>query len=257
MRVSLFSLDITGENKSKNLEIFSHMLDEAFSDGLVTDLIVLPEFFTTGFPADPMEAESGEGMTLTWLKAAAARYSVAILTSFPVCEGGEYFNRAFFVTPEGIYHHYDKRHLFSYGREDKTYSNGDKKLIVDYKGVSIAVNICYDLRFPVWSRNVGLEYDLLINIANWPSSRSNVIEPLLKARAIENLSFAAFVNRSGRDSASSYNGERLFYDFNGKDLIPIKTGTYFSSYEFSVNSLIEYRERFGAWRDADKFEILL
>ena len=104
---------------------------------------------------------------------------------------------------------------------------------------------------------MGLEYDLLIYIANWPSSRSNVIEPLLKSRAIENLCYAAFLNRSGSDAVSSYNGERLFYDYNGKDVIPIKTGTNFSCYEFSINTLVEYRERFGAWRDADKFEILL
>lgn len=257
MRVSLFSLDISGESKSKKLENYSLKLEEAFTGGVSTDLIVLPEFFTTGFPANRIEAESGEGITLSWLKEVAHRYSAAVLASFPVSDGIHFFNRAFFVTPEGSSKHYDKRHLFSYGGEDKEYTKGNKKLIVNFKGVSISVNICYDLRFPVWSRNVGMEYDLLINIANWPSFRSCVIEPLLKSRAIENLCYAAFLNRSGSDAVSSYNGERLFYDYNGKDVIPIKTGTNFSCYEFSINTLVEYRERFGAWRDADKFEILL
>jgi predicted amidohydrolase len=149
--------------------------------------------------------------------------------------------------------YYDKRHLFAYGGEDLLYTPGNRTLIVPFRGFNIAIQICYDLRFPVWSRNRNLSYDIMINIANWPSGRVRVTEPLSRARAIENQSYFAFVNRSGSDPENSYDGNRNLYDYMGDAVVPDVDGDHFSVYRLEHNSLNSFREKFPAWRDADNF----
>lgn len=256
MRIALFSNDIVWESVSNNLiKCEEHIRDFILNIGPSVDLIVLPEFFSTGFTMDRMVSESVNGESLNWMKDVSKRFNCALLASIPLKDGDNYYNRAFFVKPDGSYLCYNKRHLFRYGGEDKVYSPGDSVLIVNYKEINIAVQICYDLRFPVWARNTNLSYDLMINIANWPDKRADVIEPLCRARAIENLSYFAFVNRCGSDPDNNYNGERYLFDFKGKEEFPLIRNDYFSLYNIERVKLNQYREKFQAWRDADKFII--
>ena len=218
------------------------------------DIIVLPEFFATGFSMNSAMAERADGETSRWLGSMAERYNCAILASVPIIEGGVIYNRALFIT-SCTTEYYDKRHLFSYGKEPTVFTQGIRRPIVNYKGFNILMQTCYDLRFPVWSRNRNLEYDLIINIANWPASRSRVVEPMCRSRAIENQSYHLFVNRSGNDEENNYNGEIYAFDYMGDPLIPIFNGDNYSLFEINSDRLKEFRNKFRAWEDADEFVI--
>jgi len=257
MRVALISPDVIWEKEIENVDNYSLLINNILSKHSNIDLMVFPEFFSTGFSVQNDICHTQENSySLKWVFKTSNENNIAILVSLPIKEDGKRYNRAFFVKPDGSYQYYNKRHLFSYGGENRLFTPGNKITIVEYKGFKIGLNICYDLRFPVWTRNIDLKYDLLINIANWPSSRSSVIEPLAKARAIENLSYFAFVNRSGNDIESSYNGERYLFDFMGRAITPEKDGFFFSVFDLSLDSLNEFRSKFIAWQDADNFKII-
>lgn len=221
------------------------------------DILVLPETFSTGFTMNPLCAEPSDGASATWLRRTAKEINVALVASVPTLIGGDRFNRCYFVTPQGEEFTYDKRHLFNPSGEGKTYTPGTRRCTVPYKGWNIELNVCYDLRFPVWSRNEGNRYDLLINIANWPKTRIDAANTLLPARAIENCSYALFCNRVGKDATCKYNGCSLITDYFGKKIGCRKwvDGTKFIIAKLDKDSLDKFREKFPAWKDSDNFNI--
>lgn len=256
MKIALFSNDAIWESVDKNLiKCEEQIRDFSGNTPGFADLIVLPEFFSTGFTMNHKVSESMDGPSINWMKFISDKYNCAILASLPVKEGGKYYNRALFIKPDGSFFQYDKRHLFAYGGEERLYTRGENFLIVNYMGINIAVQVCYDLRFPVWARNRKLSYDIMINIANWPDVRANVIEPLSRARAIENLSYFAFVNRSGSDPENNYLGERYLFNYKGIEVLPLFKNDYFSLYNIELTELNKFREKFQAWRDAENFII--
>ena len=190
--------------------MFSKKIDDIKEE---TDLIVLPEMFSTGFSMNAAAlAEPPEGKTLQWMVSQAQKKVAAIVGSFIVRENDVFYNRLFFVFPDGNYKTYDKKHTFTYAKENETYSEGSERLIVDYMGWKICPLICYDLRFPIWARNTD-GYDLLIFIANWPKTRTVAWETLLRARAIENMAYCMGVNRIGIDVKNyEYIGHSAVYD---------------------------------------------
>ena len=261
MKVTAISLDIAWENKQLNFQKVESLISQMEDKG---DLIILPEMFSTGFTMNLSLAEDAAGETLKWMIETANKHNIAIMGSFPFTQNGrEVFNRAYFVKPDGTWSHYDKRHLFRMGDENNYYTRGDEKCIVEYKGIKFALNICYDIRFPVWSRNKGNKYDVLINIANFPEVRIGAIEPLVKARAIENMSYAVFVNRDGKDPNCIYCPSSQVYDFKGTAIsqelyITDCAGcrTQILTFEIDKNAQDDFRDKFPAWMDADVFNII-
>ena len=211
LSVALCQLDLHWENPAANLQ----KLAEHFATLSGADLIVLPEMFSTGFSMQPEKFASQSANTLQWMITQAKKQKAAIYGSLMVVDEGKYYNRGYFVYPEGHYEYYDKRHLFSLAGEEKVYTAGAEKKTVEYKGWRINLQICYDLRFPVWARNVE-DYDVLIYVANWPKPRIAAWTALLKARAIENMSYCIGVNRVGVDGVNcQYTGHSAIYDVLG------------------------------------------
>ena len=214
--------------------------------------------FTTGFSMKAKElSESDDGETMKEVKQWAKSFNIAIAGSFIAREDDRFYNMAFFITPDGETFFYNKRHLFSIGSEHTVFSAGEERIIVPYKGWNICMQVCYDLRFPVWTRNVDNEYDLLLYVANWSSSRISSWNALLPARAIENQAYVCGVNRVGEDGLQvSYNGYSALYDMKGKLLAgfePEEENMKVTT--LSLNLLKEFREKFPAWKDADRFKI--
>ena len=259
LKVALASLDISAGEKNENIERLLMNLNKMESD---TDLVILPELFSTGFSSnnDKMQAlaETNNGETMSKLRGFAARYNVAITGSFLGRTGSSIFNRAFFIEPGGDETFYDKRHLFSMSSESKILTKGQKQLpIVRFRGWNIAVAICYDLRFPVWCRNTGLKYDLLTIPANWPNSREYAWIHLLIARAIENQAYVIGVDRSGEDKFGNYDGMSKAFDFCGKEIATQACeDKAFSYVTLDHNSLDRWRDDFTAWSDSDSFTML-
>lgn len=253
LRVTIVQMDIAWEDKEKNLE---KVHDFILSDFSTSDVFILPEMFSTGFSMNCSQlAESEVGNTVSKIKMWAIKYNVAICGSFIAEDKGEFYNRGFFITPENEYF-YDKHHLFRMGNEANVFSAGDSRLIFDYKGFNICLFICYDLRFPVWARNLNNEYDLLVYVANWPASRMNIWNTLLSARAIENMCYVCGVNRVGIDANKLiYEGGSRLIDAKGNVLNSIdkKEGT--ETIIISKKELCAFREKFPVWKDADKFTI--
>jgi len=239
------------ENRKKLAEVLS-------STSTQTDVVVLPEMFTTGFTMNPQPyAEQPDGPTLAWMQQQAQRLQAALTGSFIVSEENHYFNRLFWVFPDGRFETYDKRHLFRMAGEDGIYSAGKKQLMVTWKGWKIRPLICYDLRFPVWSRNIEDAYDLLIYVANWPQARSSAWRTLLSARAIENLSYVVGINRIGVDGLSvPYGGDSLILDFKGHVLWDGRDIHTAVTYPLSIHELSTFRHKFPAYLDADHFSII-
>lgn len=258
MNIALCQTPIVWENFDENIDYYNCVLKDIFkcADSGI-DIIVFPEFFTYGFTMNKCVAEKPDGPSSCWLKNKSIEYNVAIVASIPIVDDNKYFNRALLVTPDGSEFYYDKRHLFSYGREDSVFSPGGSNSIINYKGWNISLQICYDIRFPVWSRNVGLSYDLIINMANWPDSRESVVEPLVRARAIENLCYFAFDNRTGTDPNNRYNKIGFVADYKGEVQASIFGSNEFNYevYELNIEELKAFREKFKVWKDADKFII--
>lgn len=259
LNVCLFPMTIRWEEKEHNLACLAQAM-ERIPDA--TDLVVLPETFSTGFITSDKEhvrsfAERNTGATIDFLKDLAARRHMAIAGSYIADSGGSLYNRAFFIEPNGEETFADKRHLFTMAGEDKTFSRGHDRLKVRYRGWNIAMAVCYDIRFPVWCRNVGNEYDLMIFVANWPDVRVSAWNSLLTARAIENEAYVVGVNCKGVDlNGFNFDGSSAAIDFKGKKIdIDSETGEFqFAS--LSMEKLLRFREKFPAWRDADEFKIL-
>lgn len=255
MKILLCQIDIRWESKTFNLNHFEKLLDDFFlKNNSGVDLIVFPEFFSTGFSFNKSLAEDMAGESVNWIKMISAKYNSAVLTSLPFIENNNYFNRAFYVYHDQV-EFYDKRHLFSYGGEDGLFTSGVEQKVINCSGVRIFPQICYDLRFPVWSRNVDLKYDLLIYIANWPKSRTNVIEPLVRSRAIENLAFTIFVNRVGEDPQNLYCGSSMFVNYKGEVLENLENKEVFKLVEIDIVQQNNFRNNFRVWRDSDKFNL--
>ncbi|MBZ0327640.1 MAG: amidohydrolase [Altibacter sp.] len=213
LTVTIIQADLHWENPVANRTQFSEKIKNISGK---TDLIVLPEMFTTGFTMNAEKlSEEDNGETLQWMISEAKKNNAAITGSIIISENNTFYNRLFFVFPNGTYKIYDKRHTFTLAGEDKTYTAGTQRLIVDYKGFKICPLICYDLRFPVWARNTE-NYDLLLYVANWPVKRIVAWDVLLKARAIENMSYCIGVNRVGLDGTGhEYTGHSAVYDVLG------------------------------------------
>lgn len=255
LRVSLVQSHIIWEDKEENLGYYGELLRRVQGK---TDVALLPETFTTGFSMHaPALAEPVGGQTVAAVKAWAARYDVAIAGSYIAAEDGNYFNRGFFITPDGNASFYDKRHLFRMAGEDEHYTAGNKRLVVSYKGWNICLVICYDLRFPVWCRNVNNEYDMLLCCANWPEARRKVWKTLLEARAMENMAYVCGVNRVGVDgNGIPFRGDSLVFSPKGKKLADAgKREEVIRTCVLDKEELNLFRAKFPAWRDMDAFEI--
>jgi len=256
MKITLVQDIIHWADKTANLQRTEKQLTELAGK---TDLVVLPEMFTTGFCTDQLElAETMEGQTVRTLQKWAQTYNLAITGSFIANENDKIFNRSFFVFPDGKIETADKRHLFSMGGEDQYFSAGDRKLIANYCGFNIRLLVCYDVRFPVWARNLNNEYDLLIYVANFPKNRIKSWDILLQARAIENQAYVCGVNRVGTDGLSiDYNGHSTLLDFKATPLLSFpENESSIQTYELNHEPLLKFREKSAFWKDADKFEII-
>jgi omega-amidase len=221
-----------------------------------TDLIVLPEMFTSGFTMNPGEvAESMEGTAVAWMQEMASVKNAAICGSMVIKEGNYFFNRFLFVNPNGVIEYYDKKHTFTLAGEDKVYKAGSKKTTISYKGWKISPLICYDLRFPVWSRNTN-DYDVLIYVANWPEPRISAWDALLKARAIENMAYCIGVNRIGEDkNGHKYVGHSSVYDSLGNELL-FMTEEKTATLTFLKSDIQTNRSKLRFLEDRDAFNLI-
>jgi predicted amidohydrolase len=253
LRVSLVQTDLVWEDPAANCA----QLEERLADlAGKTDVVVLPEMFATGFSMSPTGAEIGRGPVLQWMQVQASRLGALMIGSLKVKQQNSFLNRLYAVHPDGSFVSYDKRHLFRMGAENEFYQAGDKQVIVSYKGWNLAVFICYDLRFPVWSRNVGMAYDAAIYVANWPAPRANAWRTLLQARAIENLAYVVGVNRVGTDVNNlSYAGDSLLVDFKGGLQLDLQAKDQILTSELSAVDLADFRAKFPAHLDADLFSL--
>ena len=259
--ITLCQYPVVWEAPQENMERLFAALEKYFSSYVVNEstsaLVVFPEMFLTGFTMNEAAAEAGDGPSHQWMQMVSSRFNVAVAGSLPILEGGKIYNRCFFIAPNGAEWHYDKCHLFSLGGEDEVYSAGKEFVVVHYMGWNIALSICYDLRFPVWMRNVEMKYDLMLNVASWPEPRIRVTEILSKARAIENLSFSAFANRIGEDSSNSYNGYSRIVNPRGEDIASSKSVDDFRFFNavLSYSDLMTFRKKFPQWMDFDNFKL--
>ena len=226
--------------------------DAAISSSPDADLYILPEMFSTGFCTSPEGIAESDGATLEWMKKKAAQCGAAIAGSVAIKEDGNFYNRFYFVKPDGEVVSYDKKHLFTYGKEHESFTAGDRRVIVEYLGVRILLEICYDLRFPVWSRNRG-DYDMIIYVASWPASRISAWNSLLVARAVENQCYVAGVNRVGTDPSDSYSGGSVIVDPYGNVIARCQDGIEsYSEAEIDMELLEAFRRKFPVLNDADR-----
>ncbi len=253
LKVALIQSVLHWENPKANRDMFMEKFDRLPED---VDVIVLPEMFTTGFTMKPEQIDPSEGeRTLQWMKDCASERSTAICGSLVFSEKGHYFNRLFFVFPNGKYVQYDKKHAFTLAGEDKVYTAGHKKEVLEYKGFSICPLICYDLRFPVWARNLE-DYDILIFVANWPKPRINAWDTLLKARAIENMAYCIGVNRIGLDSLGhEYSGHSAVYNVLG-DRLAYSEGEEVIYATLSKEHIEDNRAKLRFLEDRDTFNLI-
>lgn len=254
MRVSIFQSDISWENKEANLQKLHEKLKALRG---TTDLVILPEMFSTGFSMNSHAlAEPVDGPTIQLLQKWASEYELALAGSYIAVDNGSFYNRAFFIPPTSPHYYCDKKHLFRMGEESEYFSAGNKKVIIPYLGWNIHLLVCYDLRFPVWSRNIHNEYDLLIYVASWPDTRRKVWDALLPARALENMSYVCGVNRVGTDgNGLNYNGGSIVYSPKGEIMVSAPDNKEcIVTTDLSLSSLQKFRERFPVWKDADDFK---
>jgi len=255
MRITLIQDIIFWADKAANIQ---KVEDQLILLAGKTDLVVLPEMFTTGFCTEKLQlAEKMDGVTVHTLKTWAVKYKMAITGSFIANEDEKIYNRAFFVFPSGEIETADKRHLFSLGGEHEHFTAGDKRLIVNYEGFNILVLVCYDVRFPVWSRNVNAGFDLIIYVANFPQRRIIDWDILLQARAVENQAYVCGVNRVGVDGLGiDYDGHSALLDFKAKPLLNFpENKTSIQTAVITTEPLARYRHKFDVLRDADTFDI--
>ena len=252
LQVALIQSDLVWENPSANRKQFEKKINSLSNN---SDLVVLPEMFTTGFTMNASAvAETMEGETVQWLQYLAQKKSIAITGSIIVSENSTFYNRLLFVHPSGKIDFYDKKHTFTLASEHETFSAGTERIMVDYKGWKICPLICYDLRFPIWARNTE-DYDLLLYVASWPKPRIEAWDSLLKARAIENMSYTIGVNRVGVDANNyEYTGNTVCYDTLGNCLAKNSEGTEeILIVELNKQEQTKIRNRFRFLDDRDEF----
>ena len=261
LRVSLVQGETRWHDPAGNRAYYGELIAPLHG---TTDLVVLPETFTSGFSNDAIgNAETMDGPTVDWIREQAAKLDAAVTGSVQLRTGEGVFNRMLFATPDGGLAHYDKRHLFSFAREHERYAAGRDRAIVEWKGWNILLQVCYDLRFPVFARNrfdvvrPGLpDYDLALYVANWPSPRAYPWKTLLRARAIENLCYVVGVNRVGTDgNGLHYSGDSAAIDFLGHPLSEATDQEVVSTMLLQAAPLVEHRARFPAMLDGDRFAI--
>jgi omega-amidase len=252
LKITMVQASLTWHDAEANLARFDGIIGSLTDK---TDLVVLPEMFTTGFTMQAREnAEEMSGPTVARLLEWARQTEADVAGSIIIRESGRYYNRLVWARPDGGIVTYDKRHLFRMAGEQEVYSAGDKKILIELKGWKLRPFICYDLRFPVWSRNVNNEYDVAVFAANWPGQRAQHWNALLTARAIENQCYVIGVNRVGMDgNGISYSGGSIAVDFEGKAVLEIKDEECVRTAVLSYDKLEEYRRSFPAWKDADGF----
>ena len=254
LSIATIQFDVKWEDKQSN---FRYVEQQLLSIDKATQLVILPEMFSTGFSMNPsLLAESMEGETVKWMTELAEKFSVALMGSIIVSENGNNFNRMIFAKPDGEIEFYDKRHLFRMGEENNHYTGGKQRKIFNFLGWRICPQICYDLRFPVWSRNRN-DYDLLVYVASWPKARRDVWRTLAIARAMENQSYVAIANRVGVDGMNlEYSGDSMIIDYKGDIIAEAVLGE--SSVVNAIidkQQLIEFKDKFPTWMDADVFTL--
>ena len=261
LRLSLVQGDTRWHDPAANREYYGHLIAPLHRQ---TDLVLLPETFTSGFSNDAIDqAETMDGPTIAWLHEQSRGLDAAICGSVQIREGDGVYNRLCFVTPDGALRTYDKRHLFRYAKEHERYAAGRDRITVEWRTWRICPLVCYDLRFPVFSRNRynvevegGMDYDLLLYVANWPSARAYPWQTLLRARAIENLCFVAGLNRVGTDgNGLHYSGDSAVIDFLGHPLTEATDEEVVSTMLLQAAPLLEHRAKFPAMLDADTFTL--
>lgn len=260
LTVTTIQTDLCWEDKTANLRRLEEKIDGI---GVHTELVILPEMFSTGFSMRPQDlAEPMDGPSIEWMRSVASRKKIILTGSLIIEEDGRYFNRLIWMLPNGQYGSYDKRHRFAFAGEDDRYTAGHKRFVASLKGWKVLLLVCYDLRFPVWSRQQAgprastLEYDLIIYVANWPERRSLAWKTLLKARAIENQAYVIGVNRVGEDGQKvSHAGDSTIIDPLGETLYQAAPGEEVFTLTLTKEKLETVRERFPFWRDADHFHI--
>ena len=273
LTITLIQADLAWEDKETNLRRLEEKID---SIGEKTELVVLPEMFSTGFSMQPKAlAESMTGPSVAWMKRIAARKRIILTGSLIIEENGHYYNRLIWMLPNGAYGYYDKRHRFAYAGENEQYTAGNKRLVASVNGWKVNLLVCYDLRFPVWSRQQqpaprtdvlspgpsetqgpGPEYDILLYVANWPERRSHAWKTLLQARAIENQAYTIGLNRVGNDGNNIYHsGDSMIVSPLGEVLWQGEKEESVFTYTLFKEKLEEIRSRFPFWRDADPFSI--
>lgn len=253
LRVSVIQDAITWHDPAANRQRY----DRHLSTALETDLVVLPEMFSTGFSMKPWESfETMEGATIEWMLNNAQRLDAVITGSLIMKLDDHYVNRMIWAKPDSVLEYYDKRHLFRFGKEHLHYEAGDQRVIVQHKGWRVALFICYDLRFPVWSRNQG-DYDIALYVANWPDARQFAWDSLLVARAIENQCYVAASNRVGEGAlGNTFSGGSALLDPKGVGLFDFSNKTVIHTEALSLQELNDFREFFPAEKDADQFQII-
>lgn len=255
LNITIIQPDIVWEDKQANLAQYEKYIEQIKDK---KEVIALPEMFSTGFSMAPERlAETMDGPSVLWMKNIAAKHRCILTGSLIIEDEGKYFNRLLWVQPDGMIGIYDKRHRFGYADEDKHFSGGEKRLIAQVNGWRVCLLVCYDLRFPVWARNQGDEYDVLLYVANWPERRSMAWKTLLQARAIENMSYVVGVNRIGKDGKDIiYNGESSVCGPLG-ELVWQQAGTEaVHTVTLDKEVLTNARDHFPFLKDADKFVIL-
>jgi predicted amidohydrolase len=248
LKIAGLNLNITWKDKEQNFR----QIEEHFAS-TDADLFLLPEMFSTGFCMEAEEVADRNLESLTWMKSFAKSKNSAVAGSVSVEENGKFYNRFYFVFPNGNFEYYDKRHLFSYSGEDKIYSAGKERKIIDYKGFKILLQVCFDLRFPVFSRNQN-DYDAILYVANWPKSRVDAWKSLLKARSIENQAFLFGLNRIGTDGYNlEYEESSLVYFPDGREISERKNNLIITNW--NLDELKEFRSKFPFLNERDEFEL--
>ncbi|WP_026955387.1 amidohydrolase [Algoriphagus vanfongensis] len=258
LHIAMIQTDLYWKDKVANLAMLEEKIWGIEEE---VDLIVLPEMFPTGFSMDAEELAEPMNLTVCkWMKQMASQKKAVVCGSAIVVAGGEYFNRFLWAQPSGEIQFYDKRHLFRMAEEHDHFSAGQSQPVFEWKGWKILPQVCYDLRFPIWSRNQhsdeGMAFDLMLYIASWPAPRASAWDILLPARAVENLAYAIGVNRVGIDGNQiPYVGHSAVYDFKGNAAIHLGEDESIGLITLHKEELLAYREKFPAWMDADDFEI--
>lgn len=253
IRIGIFQLDSVWEDIRANQVRVETMLE---SLSILPDLLILPEMYATGFTMNPGNIDQVQiANQLNWQQCISEKYMLAIMGSTIFIENGLFRNRLIYTANSSQPVFYDKRHLFRMEKENRSFTFGTERSRIEYKGIKIMPQICYDIRFPVWARN-DFGYHLLVYVANWPASRRNVWDTLLAARAIENQCYCIGVNRIGTDgNPIEYNGGSAIFGPKGDCLLQMNEEESFTSIELSITELVAFREKFGAYKDADEFEI--